>query len=170
VPTRSEFFLYFRSLCTCAYSLQTTSQEYVNASEFFLRELGDFTSVSCDEIYFHTEFFRLEHRHPANIEEFDAYIRNVTNVALSLFNVGWNQYNEYENNNPVDPSKIESLKSSAAVISGQSCGICQEEISGQRAVKLDCNHFFHADNCCETGTIFTWFENNNRCPICRAEI
>ena len=54
------------------------------------------------------------------------------------------------------------------------CSICQDEIKiGQETLTLvPCQHVFHATNseCLDTGSISNWLSQNNRCPLCKANI
>jgi len=167
-PTDSEFFNHFKSFCMCSYSLLTLPDDYVRAMKFFMKHLGDHTIIRCDEIYFHYEFCSLEHRDPNSLGELESYI---TRVALSILNPD-HAFPTATSSNPVASSTVDRLRSTVSNIDKQTCSICQEDIANQPAVKLDCNHYFHAEDkdCCETGTIFTWFQNNKKCPTCRAEI
>lgn len=167
-PTDSEFFNHFKSFCMCSYSLLTLPDDYVRAMKFFMRHLGNHTVIRCDEIYFHYEFCSLEHRDPNSLGELESYI---TRVALSMLNPE-QAFPASSSSNPVASSTLDRLRSTVSNVDKQTCSICQEDIVNQPGVKLDCNHYFHADDkdCCETGTIFTWFENNKKCPTCRAEI
>jgi len=167
-PTDSEFFNHFKSFCICSYSLLTLPDDYVRAMKFFMKHLGDHTIIRCDEIYFHYEFCSLEHRDPNSLAELESYI---TRVALSILNPD-HAFPTATSSNPVASSTVDRLRSTVSNIDKQTCSICQEDIANQPAVKLDCNHYFHAEDkdCCETGTIFTWFQNNKKCPTCRAEI
>jgi hypothetical protein len=73
---------------------------------------------------------------------------------------------------PVENAKLEEIRKNICTLDDQTCGICQEDIHLQNGVVLECGHSFHSDrkDCCETGTIFTWFETKRACPICRKEI
>ena len=45
----------------------------------------------------------------------------------------------------------------------KTCSICFDECKGKTCT-LECGHTFH------TKCIFTWFNKNNTCPMCRAEV
>ena len=45
----------------------------------------------------------------------------------------------------------------------ETCSICFDDCKGKTCT-LECGHTFH------TKCIFTWFNKNNNCPLCRAEV
>jgi len=45
----------------------------------------------------------------------------------------------------------------------ESCSVCFDDCTGKTCT-LECGHKFH------TKCIFTWFNKNNNCPLCRAEV
>lgn len=163
-PSKKEFFLIFRrhTRCLCQYSAFLTEEHYLNACDFFMNKIGDIITPSCMDLYFHYEFYTLERRHPSSMNEFMQYIRR--------------SFRGFEEDDvvprAVDDEKINELKKTIEVISDKTCSICQEDIANHSAVKLECGHFYHANDtdCCETGTIFTWFLMSRKCPVCRAEI
>ena len=164
-PSKNEFYLRFRN-CFCIYSVQVTDEMFIRASDFFMKTIGDILKLSCEDYYNFSQFVMIEHRNPATIHEFIAYVRRLVIAEV-------NPESLFQNDivlRPVDPTKIEELKKAVQTIENESCGICQDNIQNQQAIKLDCGHYFHfnENDCC--GTVFKWFETNNNCPICRKEI
>lgn len=167
-PTKKEFYLSFHRECLCPYSYHVTEETYVEGCDFFMRTMGDIVKLSCEDFYNFSEFVMIEHRPPATLQEFIGYVRRIIiaqNNPEALFS---------DNDivvRPVDAGKIEQLCQSVCIIDNESCGICQESIHNQEAVKLDCGHYFHfkEEECCGS-TVLKWFETNNKCPICRKEI
>jgi hypothetical protein len=167
-PTPHEFYLQFRPrLCLCEYSNQINDDEFVSAADFFMKQTGEVIR-NCAQFYFFKEFCMLEHRAPNDIEEYNHYIASVILAAQNPDAF----FSQPVVTRPISDSKTEQLKQTATIISDQSCGICQDDINNQHAVKLDCGHFFHANDgeCCENGTIFNWLQTNRVCPICRHEL
>lgn len=166
-PSEREFYLQCRRPCLCEFSSQLNDDEFVNAATFFMKNMGDIYNNQCELFYFHKEFSTIEHRSPVDMQEFNHYIQSVilaTQNPEAVFNSVVAR--------PISSSKVDALKQSSAVVSNQSCGICQDDIQSQEAVKLDCGHYFHAKDgeCCENGTIFNWLKENRVCPICRHEL
>jgi len=118
----------------------------------------------------------IEHRMPSSIEEFLNFYRRSLITQINPSSV----FDIFDNDiiaRPVDSEKIVKIKNSIFMFDEEkiqeNCSICQEELkTGQNCVKLDCNHYFHTSekDCCETGSIFKWFEANRVCPVCRKEI
>lgn len=164
-PTRTEFFFIFHKPCLCHYSESLTEEHYVNACEFFMKMIGDILTPSCMDLYFHYEFYMLERRHPSSMTEFIEYVRR----SFRGFDI---DSVDTDITTGIDNEKINELKKTMEVVSNQSCSICQEDIIDQLSVKLKCGHFYHANDtdCCENGTIFTWFSKNKKCPVCRSEL
>ena len=110
----------------------------------------------------------IEHNEPSSIEEFLAFYRRTLMVNLNPSSI--------ENDvipRPVKKEKIDQLKESIFEQGDveENCSICQDPLEkGQKCVKLDCGHVYHAEECCESGNIFKWFEDNRICPVCRKEI
>jgi hypothetical protein len=165
-PTQHEFFMFYRTDCICQHSV--SDDEYVLAASFFMREIGHI-ELSCFYFYTHAQYYMIERRHPS-AAEFDGFIRRLSAVELS------NDPNLDILNEPivrpVEQTKLDELKTTICTLDGETCSICQEDIHLQRGVQLNCGHSFHADekDCCENGTIFTWFSTNRGCPVCRKEI
>jgi E3 ubiquitin-protein ligase RNF115/126 len=64
-------------------------------------------------------------------------------------------------------SKLPRIKISSEQIDSKMdpCSVCQCEFElDEEAVKLPCDHTFHAD------CILPWFKMNNSCPVCRHEL
>lgn len=167
-PSRRDFYLSFRNTCMCEYSMELDNNEFVNACEFFMKQLGDIISNQCERCHFFKEFSLLEHRAPNDMDEFNHYLLAVIMSSRhpEVF------FNTPVVTKPISTSKVDELKQTIRVIENASCGICQDDIHDQDAVKLDCGHFFHATekDCCENGTIFNWLKENRVCPICRHEL
>ena len=69
---------------------------------------------------------------------------------------------ETENNNSANINKYNTYVYDNQTIN--SCCICLENfIQGEYITELPCNHLFH--NKC----ISQWFNNNNKCPLCKLE-
>jgi hypothetical protein len=167
-PSEREFYLSFRSSCMCNYSTQLDDNEFVNAADFFMKKTGDICSHQCEMFYYYKEFCTLEHRAPNDMEEFNHYIAA---IFLAIQNPDA-FFSTPAVTRPISDTKVDELKKSVINISNESCGICQDDIHDQNAVKLECGHYFHSDNkdCCENGTIFNWLQSNRLCPICRHEL
>lgn len=68
---------------------------------------------------------------------------------------------------PASKEIVENLKSRLVTVDDEKCAICllvNENLSGQKFLKLPCNHEFH-DSC-----ILPWLEKTNSCPMCRQEM
>lgn len=68
---------------------------------------------------------------------------------------------------PASKELIKSLKSRLVTEDDEKCAIClvpNEDLNGQKFLKLPCNHEFH-DTC-----ILPWLEKTNSCPMCRQEM
>lgn len=172
-PTSSDFYIHFRPVCMCLYSLLTTRPYYLLAAEFFMRHVGHL-NVDCSLFYYHLEFHSSYHRHPADMVEFEEYIYRVEReeeiTFLSLI-LGTEIPSSLDANHHEIVAQLPIVEMTE---DGVVCGICHEEIvKGKEAVKLEkCNHYYHSqiESCCETGTIFTWLETNDKCPMCRTKI
>ena len=167
LPTDYEFFIQYKKECLCPYTV--TNDEFVRASLFFMRHTGSIGRMLCTHFYFHAQYYLIEHRDPSSHEEFIAFFRRAIMAESDDPNV--DVLNEPVVR-PVEENKLDEIRRNVCTVDGQTCGICQEDIHLQNGVVLDCGHSFHAENkdCCETGTIFTWFEAKRACPICRKEI
>jgi len=166
-PSREEFFMMCKRECFCEF--YTTDQEYLIASEFFMRECGELLHISCAHFSFLNQFYTIEHRYPTTISEFTGYLRLMAQVEIDP-NLFMNM--ETHSKNPVNKTKIDLLRDGMCIAEEieEICSICQESIkNGQKYIKLDCGHYYHSQDgeCCENGTIFKWFETNNECPVCR---
>jgi len=166
-PTAYEFFIQYKRECLCPYMV--TNEEFVRACSFFMRHTGSISRMLCTHFYFHAQYYLIEHHDPSSHEEFIAFFRRAIMAESDDPNV--DVLNELVIC-PVEENKLDEVRRSICTVDGQTCGICQEDIHLQNGVVLDCGHSFHAENkdCCETGTIFTWFESKRACPICRKEI
>jgi len=167
LPTDYEFFIQYKRECLCPYTV--SNDEFVRACLFFMRHTGTIGRMLCAHFYFHAQYYLIEHRDPSSHEEFTAFLRRAIMAETDDPNV--DILNEPVIR-PVEDTKLEQIRRDICTLDGQTCGICQEDIHLQNGVVLDCGHSFHAENkdCCETGTIFTWFESKRACPICRKEI
>ncbi len=173
-PTNREFYLSCKQSCGMLCPYYITDDEYVSAADFFVKNTGEFLgNIQCDLFYYFTQFYVLERRSPSSLEEFMSFYRR--NVIAQT-----NPESLFENDvvvRPVERRKIEEIQNSEfdykQEMGENVCGICQDDLSeGHKCVKLDCGHLFHTEEtkCCETGTIFKWFETHHACPICRKEI
>lgn len=176
-PTKTEFHIHFRPICMCIYSLLTTRTSYILASEFFMRELGHLR-LECNLFYYHLEFYMFHERHPNNMYELEAYISTLQTDETAFLSTIMDRFEEssfstsimtQEHNERVRQLPVVDVKEDGLI-----CGICHEEIKREdKALKLEkCNHHYHSESqrCCETGTIFTWLERNDKCPMCRTVI
>jgi hypothetical protein len=166
-PTQAEFLLSYKPLCICQYHV--SDDEYVVAASYFLREIGQLVPLTCFYFYAHAQFYMIEHRHPT-IAEFGGFLRRLSTVESSD-DPNLDILNE-PIVRPVEKNKVEELTLSICTLDGETCSICQEDIHLQQGIQLSCGHSFHADDkdCCENGTVFTWFTTNRGCPVCRKEI
>lgn len=167
-PTKKDFFKHFYRECYCQYSYNL--EEYVDACSFYMKYRGDIIDLSCFIIHFFSEFKIYEQRDPCSLEEFSSFLRRVLTSMT-------NPEALFENDvvlRPVENKKLEDIKKTISELKEkEDCSLCQEDICvGQKGVRLDCGHFYHSENsdCCETGTIFKWFETNRTCPTCRKEM
>ena len=169
-PTRRDFFIMGRRTCMCELSVQLTDDEFVQAAEFLMKHTGDIFSNQCECVYYYKEFYTIEHRAPRDFDEFTEYVARSV-LASRNPEAFFTTMPSYQ---PVSNEKKEELVNEHVVrnVIGESCGICQESISHQDAIKLECGHYFHSktDECCENGTIITWLETNRVCPICRHKV
>lgn len=167
-PSRREFYLSFRNACMCEYSMELDENEFINACEFFIKQTGDIVSNQCERFHFFKEFSVIEHRSPRDMDEFNQYLCAVIMAARNPDAF----FNTPVITKPISTTKAEELKQTIDMVENESCGICQDDIHQQNAVKLDCGHYFHANDsdCCENGTIFNWLKENRVCPICRHEL
>ena len=178
-PTKKQFYLMFRNSCFCRYYI-SDEDIFVRTADFFMRQFGDISSLSCSNVYYFSEFYMLERRDPVNLIELNSYISRtiIADIAPNFFDSG-------AVSNPVEQSKIDKLKNRIFTFTysfkgcdvkeddKEVCSICQDDIEdSQKCIRLECGHYFHGDesNCCENGSIFRWFENNNSCPMCRTEV
>jgi hypothetical protein len=110
--------------------------------------------------------------------ELEAYISNLQTDETTFLSTIMDRFEEssfststvtQEHNERVRQLPVVDVKEDGLI-----CGICHEEIKREdKALKLEkCNHHYHSDSqrCCETGTIFTWLERNDKCPMCRTVI
>jgi hypothetical protein len=174
-PTPRELYLSCKQPCGLLCPYYVTDDEYVQAADFFVKKTGEFLgNISCDRFYYFAQFYTIEHRDPSSVEEFLSFYRR--NIIAQL-----NPESLFENDvivRPVDREKLGAIQNTESSYEQKSdenevCGICQEEFQkGHKYVKLECGHMFHSeeDKCCETGTIFKWFETHRMCPICRKEM
>lgn len=68
---------------------------------------------------------------------------------------------------PASKELVKNLPSRLVTEKDEKCAICllpNENLSGQKFLKLPCNHEFH-DTC-----ILPWLEKTNSCPMCRQEM
>lgn len=68
---------------------------------------------------------------------------------------------------PASKELVKNLKSRLVTSDDEKCAIClvpNENLDGQKFLKLPCNHEFH-DTC-----IMPWLEKTNSCPMCRQEM
>lgn len=68
---------------------------------------------------------------------------------------------------PASKELLKSLASRLVTEDDEKCAICllpNENLEGQKYLKLPCNHEFH-DTC-----ILPWLEKTNSCPMCRQEM
>lgn len=68
---------------------------------------------------------------------------------------------------PASKELVASLKSRLVTTDDEKCAICllpNENLDGQKYLKLPCNHEFH-DSC-----ILPWIQKTNSCPMCRQEM
>ena len=168
LPTPRELFLRMRRLCFCEYMV--SDAEYTRACQFLLRTTGEALDSSCAHYYYHAEFYQSEGRDPDSFQVLDQYIEVMTMIQSNPERI-FDLYNEICST-PSPHEVVQHLRKSITTISDKGCSICQEDISHQRAITLKCGHSFHSDqeDCCETGTIFTWMDNNPGCPVCRSVI
>lgn len=167
LPTHHEFLIQYKRECLCPYTV--TDEEFVRAALFFMRHTGTITRLLCAHFYFHSQYYLIEHRDPSSYEEFTAFFRRAIIAESDDPNV--DVLNEPVVR-PVEDTKLDEIRKNICTLDDQTCGICQEDIHLQNGVVLECGHSFHSErkDCCETGTIFTWFETKRACPICRKEI
>jgi len=171
LPTRREFLLLHRQFCMCPYTV--SDDQYVNAASFLLREIGEIKGLSCYHFYFHAQYYIIERRDPSSISEFLEFMRR--SFAAESDDPNVDVLNE-QIVRAVEPAKLTELRMSACLNDpsngSKTCGICQEDIEAQQMITLQCGHSYHAceNDCCETGTIFTWLQTNRVCPTCRKEI
>lgn len=165
-PTRREFFLMCRNICLCPYYLE--DNEYIRAAEFFIKSGEYLGNIPCDRFYYFYQYYLIEQREPSSVQEFLAFYRRSIMVEINPSLI--------ENDviaRPVKKEKINQLKESIFEHGDveENCSICQDPLEkGQKCVKLDCGHVYHAEECCESGNIFKWFEDNRICPVCRKEM
>ena len=169
LPTSSEFFLRTRRLCFCEHYVD--DDDYVRAASFFMRMTGDVLGIPCHYFYYHSEFYEIEQRDPANQEELERYVQGMMMINTSPSHM-FDFFGQGQSESPLSPRVLQRLRESVREITGEECCICQEEIVRQPGIKLGCGHFFHAEsaNCCETGTIFTWAASQRSCPMCRSAL
>lgn len=168
-PTKEEFYMIFRNDCPCEYN--TDDETFLMAADFFMKEQGEMTfALSCQILFLFRQFVMIEHRNPSTFQEFNTFLTR-------SFIADTNPNALFENDvihRPVEKTKVDKIRECAiCLLEEQNCALCQDDINkDQSCIKLDCGHFFHADDkdCCENGTIFKWFEINRTCPTCRKEI
>ena len=167
LPTRREYLLSYKPFCLCPY--QVTDDEYARAAFYFIG-FGEIETLPCYIFYYYTQYYMIEHRDPSSIEEFTSFVRRVM-VADGSEDPNLELFNE-PIVRPVEKTKLDEIRSSICTLDEQTCSICQEDIHLQHGVTLECGHSYHSEDkdCCENGTIFTWFKTNRVCPVCRKEI
>ena len=178
-PTKKQFYLIFRNSCYCRYYISDEDM-YVRASDFYMRNTGDLSSLTCSNVYYFSEFYTIERRDPESIRELNLYMYN---SLLSV--IAHNFFDTSIQSRPASQTKVEKLKERIFTFTysfkrddvkeddKEVCSICQDTIEdNQKVIRLDCGHYFHADekNCCENGSVFEWFKHNNICPMCRSEV
>jgi hypothetical protein len=178
-PTKKQFYLMFRNDCYCRYYISDEDM-YIRTADFYMRNTGDLSTLSCSNVYYFSEFYVIERREPINLGELNLYMYNtlLSVIAPDFFDTGIEL-------RPVEKTKIEELKDKIFIFTysfkgyeikeeeKEICSICQDNIEdSQKCIRLECGHYFHADdtNCCENGNIFNWFKHNNICPMCRKEV
>jgi hypothetical protein len=170
-PSENEFILMCRNLCLCPYYLE--DNDYVRAAKFFIRNSDEYIgNIPCDRFYYLHQYYIIEQTVPSSIDEFLRFFRRSV-----LFQVNPSILDEDIIPRPVNSSVVETLKKNIferdETDKEENCSICQDKLStGQKCIKLNCGHIYHADKeeCCESGSIFKWFEENRICPVCRKEV
>jgi len=172
-PSKRELFIACKRFCMlCPYCI--SDDDYTRCAEFFLSKTGDYIgNIPCDRFYYLQQYYTIEHRMPSSVEEFLSFYRRSIMVLINPSSVLENDVIP----RPVEDSKLKLLKDNIFSFKDEkeeeNCSICQDSLTkGQNVLKLDCGHFYHTDekDCCETGSIFKWFENNRVCPVCRKEV
>ena len=178
-PTKKEFYLMFRNDCFCRYYISDEDM-YVRAADFYMRNTGDLSSLTCSNVYYFSEFYTIERRDPDGVNELNLYMYN---TLLSVIAPAFFQTTVQAR--PVEKTKVDSLKDKIFTFTysfkgddikeeeKEICSICQDNIEdNHKCIRLECGHYFHGDenNCCENGNIFEWFKYNNICPMCRKEV
>jgi len=179
-PTKKQFYLLFRNNCFCRYYISDEDM-YTRAADFYMRNTGDLSSLTCSNVYYFCEFYTIERRDPHSIRELNLYMYNslLSVIAPDFFDTNIQS-------RPVERTKIDILKDRIFTFTysfkgneevkeeeKEICSICQDNIeNNQKCIRLECGHYFHGDenNCCENGNIFKWFNHNNICPMCRREV
>jgi len=174
-PTKKQFYLMFRNDCYCRYYISDEDM-YTRAADFYMRNTGDLSLLTCSNVYYFLEFCTIERRDPETVSELNLYMYN---TLLSVISPNFFETNIQRR--PVEKAKVNSLKDKIFTYSfnevkedeKEICSICQDNIEyNHKCIRLECGHYFHGDekNCCENGTIFEWFNHNNICPMCRKEV
>jgi hypothetical protein len=178
-PTKKQFYLMFRNSCYCRYYISDEDM-YVRAADFYMKNTGDLSSLTCSNVYYFSEFYTIERRDPESIRELNLYMYNslLAIIAPDFFETTIQS-------RPVSKTKVDKLRDRVFIFTyifkgnevkedeKEVCSICQDNIEdNQTVIRLDCGHYFHADekNCCENGSVFEWFNHNNICPMCRSEV
>jgi hypothetical protein len=180
-PTKKQLYLMFRNNCFCRYYIEN-EDIYVLAADFFMKNTGNITNLSCSNVYYFFEFYTIERRSPQSLYEFNLYIAN---SIMSIFSPS-TFFTSETPSNPLNKSKLQTLKDKIFTFTYsfkgkdeikdddmELCSICQDNIEdNQKCIRLDCGHYFHGDtsDCCENGNIFKWFETHDSCPLCRTKL
>ena len=166
-PNYSEFIdeLYkYRCPC-CQYFSERQVKRVFELYSFIYGDL-----MKCQDTPFYIEYYILHGRIPNQEEFMEFYRRNIE------------FYRSPEEFHQTDKIKVPALGVDKlprftylkTTEEESCCGICQYDFEDkQEIIKLKpCGHEFHYSNkdCLEEGSILTWLENNNFCPLCKKKV
>jgi len=145
---------------------QTYPQEEIEDMLFYYL-FSEARVPNCEELRAILEYQSVMSRYPTQ-EELREYVIN----RLSFFANPEEYYQRDRVHHPVShPERIPVRVHEGDAVG---CGICQEDIvTGQRKIVLNrCHHAFHAtaSECLETACIYTWFEKESLCPMCKEQV
>jgi len=155
----------YRYRCPCCQHF--TERQVKRVIELYTFIYGDL--LKCDETPFYMEYYILHGRIPNEDEFLEFYRRS------QAFNRSPEDFYQTDKikvpalNVDKLPTYIYTKREEEGV-----CGICQYDFEeGKQIIKLKpCGHEFHntKEDCLEEGSILTWLENNNFCPLCKTKV
>jgi len=158
----SDFLYTYRCNCTSPFT-ERQIKRVIETSVFIYGKMP-----TCDEFPLYLEYYILHGRIPNNDETVQFMTRQL----------------QFEPS-PEDFYQTDKIKVPALCVNRlprytfkegeeKCCGICQYDFEENQEIIVlkPCNHEFHCknENCLQNGSILTWLESNNFCPLCKTKV